>query len=169
MKGTIQKYFSNRGFGFIEIEGEDDNIFFHRSNYPVNEIPTIGQAVEFTIADTPKGKEAKEIKPAAAAAAAPEEAVPEKEEAAPEEEVAPEEEPEEAPEAEEDLDQMSGVGPKYRELLKAAGVKTIKDIAGYEADALLEKLLAVNEEKSITKRPPTLAKVEAWVAKAKSS
>jgi cold shock CspA family protein len=180
LKGTIQKYFSNRGFGFIEIEGEDDNIFFHRSNYPVNEIPTIGQAVEFTIADTPKGKEAKEIKPAAAAAeepeeeveaeeAAPEEAAPEEEEATPDEEVAPEEEPEEAPEAEEDLDQMSGVGPKYRELLKAAGVKTIKDIAGYEADALLEKLLAVNEEKAITKRPPTLAKVEDWVAKAKSS
>ena len=79
MKGTIQKYFSNRGFGFIEIEGEEDNIFFHRSNYPVNEIPTIGQAVEFTIADTPKGKEAKEIKPAASAAEEPEEAAHEEE------------------------------------------------------------------------------------------
>lgn len=181
MKGTIQKYFSNRGFGFIEIEGEDDNIFFHRSNYPVNEIPVIGQDVEFVIVDTPKGKEAKEIKPAVAAADAPEEEV-EAEEAvpkeaateeeaapAPEEEAAPEEEPEEAPDADGDLDQMSGVGPKYRELLKAADVKTIKDIAGYEADALLEKLLAVNEEKVITKRPPTLAKVEDWIAKAKSS
>lgn len=174
MKGTIQKYFSNRGFGFIEIEGEDDNIFFHRSNYPVNEIPAIGQDVEFVVVDTPKGKEAKEIKPAVATAEAPEEEV-EAEEAspeeapAPEEEAAPEEEPEEAPEADGDLDQMSGVGPKYRELLKAADVKTIKDIAGYEANALLEKLLAVNGEKGITKRPPTLAKVEDWVAKAKSS
>lgn len=172
MKGTIQKYFSNRGFGFIEIEGEDENIFFHRSNYPVNEIPIIGQDVEFVIVETPKGKEAKEIKPAVAVEEEPEEEV-EAEEAAPEEaapeEEAPEEEPEEAPESDEDLDQMSGVGPKYRELLKAADVKSIKDIAGYEADALLEKLLAVNEEKSITKRPPTLAKVEDWVAKAKSS
>jgi cold shock CspA family protein len=116
LKGTIQKYFSNRGFGFIEIDGKEDNVFFHRSNYPVNEIPAIGQDVEFTIVDTPKGNEA-----------------------------------------------------KYRELLKAAKVNTIKDIAGYEPDALLEKLLAVNQEENITKRPPTLAKVEDWVKKAKNT
>lgn len=164
MKGTIQKYFSNRGFGFIEVDGREENIFFHRSNYPVNDIPTIGQEVEFTLVDTPKGNEAKEIKLVASVSDAPEE-----EEVQVEEAPAVEDEAEEAPEAEEDLDQMSGVGPKYRELLKAAKVKTIKDIAGYEADALLEKLLAVNAKKSITKRPPTLAKVEDWIAKAKSS
>ncbi len=171
MKGTIQKYFSNRGFGFIEIDGKEDNIFFHRSNYPVNEIPAIGQDVEFTIVDTPKGNEAKEIKLVASISDAPEEEEVQAEEAPaveeePEEEAAPEEE---TPESEEDLDQMSGVGPKYRELLKAAKVKTIKDIAGYEPDALLEKLLAVNQEENITKRPPTLAKVEDWVEKAKNT
>ncbi|MBC8463166.1 DUF4332 domain-containing protein [Candidatus Bathyarchaeota archaeon] len=164
MKGTIQKYFSNRGFGFIEMDGKEDNIFFHRSNYPVNDIPTIGQDVEFIIVDTPKGNEAKEIKLVASVADAPEE-----EEVQVEEAPVVEDEAEEATEAEEDLDQMPGVGPKYRELLKAAEVKTIKDIAEYEADALLEKLLAVNAKKSITKRPPTLAKVEDWIAKAKSS
>ncbi len=171
MKGTIQKYFSNRGFGFIEIDGKEDNIFFHRSNYPVNEIPAIGQDVEFTIVDTPKGNEAKEIKLVASISDAPEEEEVQAEEAPaveeePEEEAASEEE---TPESEEDLDQMSGVGPKYRELLKAAKVKTIKDIAGYEPDALLEKLLAVNQEENITKRPPTLAKVEDWVEKAKKT
>ncbi|MBT4423938.1 cold shock domain-containing protein, partial [Candidatus Bathyarchaeota archaeon] len=62
MKGTIQKYFSNRGFGFIEIEGREGNLFFHRSNYPVDGIPAIGQDVEFVIVETPKGEEAKEIK-----------------------------------------------------------------------------------------------------------
>ncbi len=160
MKGTIQKYFSNRGFGFIEIDGKEDNVFFHRSNYPVNEIPAIGQDVEFTIVDTPKGNEAKEIKLIASTPDAPEEEEVQAKEAAPEEET---------PESEEDLDQMSGVGPKYRELLKAAKVNTIKDIAGYEPDALLEKLLAVNQEENITKRPPTLAKVEDWVKKAKKT
>lgn len=62
MKGKIQKYFSFRGFGFIEISDSEDNIFFHKSNYPLNEIPSIGQDVEFSIAETPKGKEAQDIK-----------------------------------------------------------------------------------------------------------
>lgn len=160
MKGTIQKYFSNRGFGFIEIDGSEDNIFFHRSNYPVNDIPSIGQDVEFIIVDTPKGNEAKEIKLVAPVSDAPEEE--------PEEAAAPADEAEEVPESVDDLDQMQGVGPKYQELLRAAKVKSIKDIAGYAPEALLEKLLAVNQEENITKRPPTLAKVEDWVEKAKN-
>ena len=160
MKGTIQKYFSNRGFGFIEIEGSEDNIFFHRSNYPVNDIPSIGQDVEFIIVDTPKGNEAKEIKLVAPVSDAPEEE--------PEEAAALADEAEEVPESVDDLDQMQGVGPKYQELLRAAKVKSIKDIAGYAPEALLEKLLAVNQEENITKRPPTLAKVEDWVEKAKN-
>ncbi len=159
MKGTIQKYFSNRGFGFIEIDGSEDNIFFHRSNYPVNDIPSIGQDVEFIIAETPKGNEAKEIKLVAPVSDAPEEE--------PEEAAATEDEAEEAPASIDDLGQMQGVGPKYQELLRAAQVKSIKDIAGYVPEALLEKLLAVNQEENITKRPPTLAKVEDWVEKAK--
>ena len=158
MKGKIQKYFSNRGFGFIEIEGSEDNIFFHRSNYPVNDIPSIGQDVEFIIVDTPKGNEAKEIKLVAPVSDASEEE--------PEEAAALADEAEEVPESVDDLDQMQGVGPKYQELLRAAKVKSIKDIAGYAPEALLEKLLAVNQEENITKRPPTLAKVEDWVEKA---
>ncbi|MES0325713.1 MAG: DUF4332 domain-containing protein [Candidatus Bathyarchaeia archaeon] len=160
MKGTIQKYFSNRGFGFIEIDGSEDNIFFHRSNYPVNDIPSIGQDVEFILVETPKGNEAKEIKLVAAVSDAPEEE--------PEEAAAPADEAEEVPESVDDLDQMQGVGPKYQELLRAAKVKSIKDIAGYTPETLLEKLLAVNQEENITKRPPTLAKVEDWVEKAKN-
>jgi len=149
LKGTIQKYFSNRGFGFIEIDGKEDNIFFHRSNFPVNEIPSIGQDVEFTIVETPKGNEAKEIKLVASAPEASEEpeevATLEEEpeevatlEEEPEEVATPEEVPEEAPASVDNLDQMQGIGPKYQELL------------------------------NITKRPPTLAKVEDWVEKAKN-
>ena len=86
----------------------------------------------------------------------------------PEEAAAPVDEADEVPESVDDLDQMQGVGPKYQELLRAAKVKSIKDIAGYAPEALLEKLLAVNQEENITKRPPTLAKVEDWVEKAKN-
>ncbi|NIU85609.1 MAG: cold shock domain-containing protein, partial [Candidatus Thorarchaeota archaeon] len=62
LKGKILKYLSYRGYGFIETEESDDNIFFHISNYPRYEIPSVGQEVEFNVVETPKGKEAQEIK-----------------------------------------------------------------------------------------------------------
>ncbi|MCW4049543.1 MAG: DUF4332 domain-containing protein [Candidatus Bathyarchaeota archaeon] len=163
LKGKIQKYFSFRGYGFIEIDESEDNIFFHKSNYPINEIPAIGQYVEFSVIETPKGKEAQEIR-----LIEPGSETPEEQEIETPETPSTEEQPEETPATEEDLDQMPGVGPKYRQLLKAAQVKTIKDIAGYEPDVLLEKLLAVNQEENITKRPPTLANIEDWITKAKN-
>ena len=165
MKGKVKRYFSYRGFGFIGVEDSDDDIFFHASNYPHPNIPKKGQSVEFKLIDTPKGNEAVEIK------------LIEVEEEAPEEEPEAEEEPVEAepveapeePEAAEvdDLHTLNGVGPKYVELLKAAGVMSVKAVAGYAPDELVEKLLAVNEQNSITKRPPRLQDVESWVEAAK--
>jgi len=62
MKGIIKKYLSYGRYGFIEVEGEEDDIFFHASNYPNSSIPSVDQEVEFMVNDTPKGKEAIEIK-----------------------------------------------------------------------------------------------------------
>lgn len=62
MKGKIKKYFSYRRYGFIEVEEEEDDLFFHRSNYPISSIPSVNQEVEFMVNDTPKGKEAIEIR-----------------------------------------------------------------------------------------------------------
>ena len=62
MKGKIQKYFSSRKYGFIEIDESEDNIFFHKSNFRSQGIPAIGQNVEFKIVETPKGNEAQDIK-----------------------------------------------------------------------------------------------------------
>ena len=62
MKGRIQKYFSSRKYGFIETDESEDNIFFHKSNYRSQDIPSIGQNVEFKIVETPKGNEARDIK-----------------------------------------------------------------------------------------------------------
>ena len=61
MKGSIVKYFSRRGFGFITPEGSSDEIFFHVSNYPEMLQPEIGKNVEFEVVETPKGNEAKSI------------------------------------------------------------------------------------------------------------
>ncbi|MCJ7732200.1 DUF4332 domain-containing protein, partial [Candidatus Bathyarchaeota archaeon] len=67
-----------------------------------------------------------------------------------------------------DIAELSGVGPKYQELLRAAGVKSIKTIAESDAEELHALLLKTNEETGITKRPPTLRNVEDWIKSAGS-
>ncbi len=137
MKGSIVKYFSRRGFGFISPEGSSDEIFFHVSNYPEQVIPEIGKNVEFVMIETPKGKEATKIE---VLADSEEEAV---EAEAPVEEAAEEESAEEeAPEAEASglgVGDIKGVGKATEEKLKKGGFDTVESIAGVDADAMAEK------------------------------
>lgn len=148
MKGKIKKYLSYRGYGFIEVEESEKDIFFHSSNFQSTELPRQDQEVEFRVIDTPKGKEAVEVK-----------VVPPDVEQVSEES----DEIEQMPESVSDLDELNGVGPKYRELLTAAGIKTIKAITEYTPEVLLADLLEVNEAQDITKRPPTLDLVKEWI------
>jgi predicted flap endonuclease-1-like 5' DNA nuclease len=67
-----------------------------------------------------------------------------------------------------DITLLSGVGPKYRSLLREAGITTINQIAASEPEALLNLLNETNEKAEITKRPPTMYNVENWVAAAKA-
>jgi cold shock CspA family protein len=148
VKGKIKKYLSYRGYGFIEVEEGEKDIFFHSSNFQSTEIPRQGEEVEFRIIDTPKGKEAVDVK-----------LLPPDVEQATEEPT----ETEQMPESASDLAKLNGVGPKYRELLTAAGVKSIKAISEYAPEVLLANLLAINEAQDITKRPPTLDLVKEWI------
>lgn len=59
------KWFNNeKGYGFIEVEGQDD-IFIHYSNIIKEGYKTLkeGQLVEFDLIKTDKGNQAKNIKP----------------------------------------------------------------------------------------------------------
>ena len=137
MKGSIVKYFSRRGFGFISPEDSRDEIFFHVSNYPEQSVPEIGKNVEFVMIETPKGKEATKIEVLADSEeeAAEEEAV---EAEAPVEEAAEEE----APEAEASglgVGDIKGVGKATEEKLRKGGFDTVESIAGVDADAVAEK------------------------------
>jgi predicted flap endonuclease-1-like 5' DNA nuclease len=67
---------------------------------------------------------------------------------------------------EEGLESLSGVGEKYRALLRAAGVETIPALAKWDAEDLYEKLMEVNEGQMMVKRPPPLATVKDWVKRA---
>lgn len=67
-----------------------------------------------------------------------------------------------------DLFRISGVGQEFSELLEAAGVDTVPELAQRRADNLTAKMEEVNAEKKLTRRTPSLAEVEKWVAEAKT-
>jgi predicted flap endonuclease-1-like 5' DNA nuclease len=67
-----------------------------------------------------------------------------------------------------DLMRVKGIGSEYADLLEAAGVDTVKELATRRADNLLAKLEEVNTAKKLVRRTPNAAEVEKWVAEAKT-
>lgn len=67
-----------------------------------------------------------------------------------------------------DLMRIKGVGSEYADLLEAAGVDTVKELAQRRADNLTAKMAELNEAKSLVRRVPTENEVEKWVAEAKT-
>lgn len=61
MKGTIARWFDNRGFGFIDVEGQTNDIFIHVSDMKGTSTPTVGDEVEFEVSDTYKGPRATDV------------------------------------------------------------------------------------------------------------
>lgn len=60
MKGTIKRLVFEKSFGFITPEGSDKDVFFHSSELlgvQFSELQ-LGNNVEFTLQDTPKGPKA---------------------------------------------------------------------------------------------------------------
>ena len=66
-----------------------------------------------------------------------------------------------------DLYRIKGVGSEYADLLEAAGVDTVVELAGRRADNLLKKMEEVNAEKKLVRLFPSLKMVEGWIAQAK--
>lgn len=66
-----------------------------------------------------------------------------------------------------DLFRIGGVGQEFAELLEAAGVDTVPELAQRKAENLAAKMEEVNNEKKLTRRVPSLKEVEKWVAEAK--
>jgi predicted flap endonuclease-1-like 5' DNA nuclease len=67
-----------------------------------------------------------------------------------------------------DLFRINGVGSEFAELLEAAGVDTVPELAQRNAENLAKRMAAVNEEKSLTRRVPSESEVTRWVAEAKT-
>ena len=67
-----------------------------------------------------------------------------------------------------DLMRISGVGSEFSELLEAAGVDTVKELATRRADNLAAKMAEVNTTKKLTRAVPSETVVSKWVTQAKS-
>ena len=66
-----------------------------------------------------------------------------------------------------DLLRIKGVAGQYAELLEAAGVDTVVELAQRNPDNLHRTLVAANEEQKRVRKLPTLKESEAWVKQAK--
>ena len=61
MEGTVKRWL-DRGFGFIAVEGQEDQVFVHHTALDgVSELVE-GQKVEFEVEDSPKGPRATNVK-----------------------------------------------------------------------------------------------------------
>ncbi len=66
-----------------------------------------------------------------------------------------------------DLMRISGVGPQYAEILEAAGVDTVKELAQRNAANLAAKLSEVNTQKKLAGTAPAESQVADWIGQAK--
>lgn len=66
-----------------------------------------------------------------------------------------------------DLFRINGVASQFAELLKAAGVDTVKELRTRNAENLHAALVKTQEEKGLTRAVPAASKVEDFIAQAK--
>jgi len=66
-----------------------------------------------------------------------------------------------------DLMRITGIGEQYSDLLEAAGVDTVMELARRNPENLHQKLVEINAEKGLVRRLPNLTMVADWIEKAK--
>lgn len=66
-----------------------------------------------------------------------------------------------------DLMRVKGVDPDFAELLEAAGVDSVPELARRNAENLTAKTTEVNKAKHLANREPTLQEVSSWIQQAK--
>ena len=66
-----------------------------------------------------------------------------------------------------DLYRIKGVGEEYSDLLEEAGVDTVVELATRNPENLYAKIIEVNNEKNLVRRPPSQSMVADWILQAK--
>jgi predicted flap endonuclease-1-like 5' DNA nuclease len=66
-----------------------------------------------------------------------------------------------------DLARIKGIGEEYADLLEAAGVDSVPELAQRRGDNLFAKINEVNAVKQLVRKLPTAAQVADWIEQAK--
>jgi predicted flap endonuclease-1-like 5' DNA nuclease len=66
-----------------------------------------------------------------------------------------------------DLWRVGGIGAEYRELLQAAGVTSVGDLAQRDAASLYKQLVSVNTAKKLVREVPGESRIAKWINQAK--
>ena len=66
-----------------------------------------------------------------------------------------------------DLYRIKGVGSEYSELLEAAGVDTIPELAQRKAGNLAQKIVETNKAKKLVRKLPVESQIAGWIEQAK--
>ena len=61
-----------------------------------------------------------------------------------------------------------GIGPEFAELLEAAGVDSVPELAQRNVDNLVTALAETNEARSLVRRVPGASEVTEWIDQAKA-
>ncbi len=67
-----------------------------------------------------------------------------------------------------DLMRIKGIGGEYAELLEAAGVDSVPELAQRNSDNLHAKITEINEEKSLVRSVASAKQVAGWVDQAEN-
>ncbi len=67
-----------------------------------------------------------------------------------------------------DLYRIRGIGSEYSDLLEAAGVDTVPELAQRDPKNLYEKLVSVNQAKNLVNKLPGPEQVADWIKQAKA-
>ena len=62
MNGIVRRWLDGKGYGFIQPEGEEGDVFVHHSDITSGNDLSEGQRVEFEVEDTPRGPRAVKVK-----------------------------------------------------------------------------------------------------------
>lgn len=67
-----------------------------------------------------------------------------------------------------DLYRIKGIGSEYSELLEAAGVDTVPELAKRKVANLVQAMVDLNQTKRIVRRTPSEKRVIKWIEQAKA-
>ncbi len=67
-----------------------------------------------------------------------------------------------------DLSRIKGVSTQYADLLEAAGVDSVPELAQRNAENLQKKMAECNEAKHLVRKVPAASQVQDWVNQAKA-